>query len=70
MKRVGEPQKEERIWAGSQVGDVAFAVTGEECHLNAEQLAERVRVRDLLLTLIKHRNHELEEKLPERNWAM
>ena len=56
MKRVGEPQKEDHMWAGNQVqfGDVAFAVTGEECHLNAEQLAEGVRVRGLLLAVIQH----------------
>lgn len=53
MKRVGEPEKEEHIWAGRQVqlGDVAFAVTGQEYQgyrMNAEQRAEGVRVRDLI----------------------
>lgn len=43
------------MWAGRwiQFGDVAFAVR-EECRLNAEQLAEGVRVTKLILAVIKH----------------
>ena len=44
------------MWAGRWIpfGYVAFAVRGEEYHLNAEQLAEGVRVRKLVLAVIKH----------------
>lgn len=59
MKGAGEPQKEEHIWARRQVqfGAVAFAVTGDEYQdyrMNAEQLAEGIRLRDLILAVIKH----------------
>lgn len=55
-KELGNPKRKSIIWAGRQFqfGDVTFAGTGEECHLNAEQPAEGVRLRDLLLAVIKH----------------